>query len=545
MQIDARVLCCTDPVLPKTQVPAPNGVWRLLLPKASPLPQVWSVAALMTGLLIGSSPCGAQSELRNLFPFPNESGVLETNNTSGDGRIDFRGPFFQALGTNGRSCFSCHKPDQGWTISAQGMQRLFDETGGKDPIFNTFDGSNCGTTIDTSRREGRRKAYSLLLKRGLIRIFLPAPAPLPAAGGAEFEVVSVDNPYGGSDTVCGDTSTLSIYRRPLPTTNLKFLSAVLWDGRASTPTFAPPLFQKITSATYPASLQSDLAGLTVAATNIHEQGNITPSDPRVQPIVDFESGLYSAQTIDFWAGALDSAGAKGGPLPISSTPFYIGINDPFGYPNNPLGCGTGATASPCTPFTSTIFTLYDAWARGEKSWADRSRFAPGAERRASIARGEALFNNTPINITGVAGINDVLGVETFAGHCGTCHSAPGVGDHTVSAPLNIGIADPPPNHALNARYLPVFTLRNVNPASPDYGSIIRTTDPGRALISGAWADIGKFKGPILRGLASRAPYFHNGIARSLDEVVDFYNNRFDIGFTHEQRADLVAFLSTL
>jgi cytochrome c peroxidase len=136
-------------------------------------------------------------------------------------------------------------------------------------------------------------------------------------------------------------------------------------------------------------------------------------------------------------------------------------------------------------------------------------------------------------------------VETFAGHCGTCHSAPGGGDHSISAPLNIGIADPPPNHALNARYLPVFTLRNVNPASPDYGSIIRTTDPGRALISGAWADIGKFKGPILRGLASRAPYFHNGIAQSLDEVVDFYNNRFDIGFTPEQRADLVAFLSTL
>ena len=74
---------------------------------------------------------------------------------------------------------------------------------------------------------------------------------------------------------------------------------------------------------------------------------------------------------------------------------------------------------------------------------------------------------------------------------------------------------------------------------------MQTTDPGRAMISGKWADIGKFKGPILRGLIARAPYFHNGSARTLGDVVDFYDTRFAIGLTRQEKADLVAFLGSL
>ena len=74
---------------------------------------------------------------------------------------------------------------------------------------------------------------------------------------------------------------------------------------------------------------------------------------------------------------------------------------------------------------------------------------------------------------------------------------------------------------------------------------MQTTDPGRALITGDWKDIGRFKGPILRALATRAPYFHNGFAKDLGEVVKFYNDRFGIGFNDQEKDDLVAFLKTL
>jgi cytochrome c peroxidase len=50
---------------------------------------------------------------------------------------------------------------------------------------------------------------------------------------------------------------------------------------------------------------------------------------------------------------------------------------------------------------------------------------------------------------------------------------------------------------------------------------------------------------VLRGLAARAPYFHNGSAADLDQVVDFYNSRFRIGLSAQERADLVAFLRSL
>ena len=105
--------------------------------------------------------------------------------------------------------------------------------------------------------------------------------------------------------------------------------------------------------------------------------------------------------------------------------------------------------------------------------------------------------------------------------------------------MNIGIADV--SNPLGVSYLPVITLRQ----KADPTKKITTTDPGRALVTGKWADIGKFKGPILRGLSARAPYFHNGSAESLKDVVEFYNVRFGMGLTESEKADLATFLSTL
>src|SRR5262249_11152501 len=168
------------------------------------------------------------------------------------------------------------------------------------------------------------------------------------------------------------------------------------------------------------------------------------------------------------------------------------------------------------------------------------------EARKSIARGEELFNTTKINITGVSGLNDDLGMPSIPGFCGTCHDTPNIGNHSVSAPLDIGIADAGPNAppALDISGLPVFTL-TCTAEGPLKGKKYYVTDPGRALITGQCKDIGRVKGPILRGLASRAPYFHNGSAASLMDVVNFYDQRFGLKFTDDQKQDLVNFLNAL
>ena len=466
--------------------------------------RMWVLSALFLGAV--TVVMADSGFLPNLFPFQDPTGILATFSTTG--KVDLTGPFFQSLGTNGRSCSTCHQASDAWTVSAAHVADRFEATGGSDPIFRTNDGSNCDHNIDVSTVDGRRAAYSLLTSRGLIRIALSVP------DGAEFVVASVSNPYG-----CNETSTLSMYRRPLPSTNLRFLSTLMWDGRESSSVNGFGT-KPITYQTNPSDLLFDLAHQSVDATNGHAQATTPPTSQQQQQIVNFEMALSTAQDIDTVAETLSSDGATGGPTAIANQYFYVGINDPLG--QNPLG----------TQFTPVIFTLYNT------SWVNAPKKDAVVNRRASILRGQTLFNSRSITIDGVAGINDVLG-KPIQGTCGTCHDTFNVGNHSVSAPLNIGVADL--TNPLGVDYLPVITLRQ----KADPTKEISTTDPGRALVTGKWADIGKLKGPILRGLAARAPYFHNGSAAGLNEVIKFYNVRFSMGLTDAEQADLVAFLSVL
>jgi cytochrome c peroxidase len=411
--------------------------------------------------------------------------------------------FFKDMGTNGRTCFTCHLPQEGWGLSAANAAARFNATGGTDPLFRLVDGSTCPTDKVATLQQ-RRRAYKLATDKGLIRIGLPVPP------NAEYSIVAVDDPYncntnpetGLTSPTSGITST---YRRPLPSTNLGFISGIMWDGREP-------------------SLQSQAIDATLG----HAQADAAPTAEQVAQIVAFETGIFTAQMFDNKAGLLSDDGAKGGPitLQLELANFFIGINDPIGL--NPRGI----------PFTNVIFDLYRPWL-GTRGRGDDD------ERRRSIARGQDVFNNTQINISGVRGLNDVLGVPNVPGFCGTCHDTPNVGNHSIAFPIDIGISDPPDTAqpALDVEDLPVFTLQcNSGPLA---GQTFRTTDAGRAQITGKCEDIGKFKGPILRALASRAPFFHNGSAETLQDAVDFYDQRFNIGLTDRQKADLVNFLNAL
>ena len=478
--------------------------WIMLQGKESSTPKpaaaiVLALVAIALTLARSASPSGADESQRDSIPnlqaFHDPSGTFATFNTAGD--IDTGGPFFQDLGTNGRRCVTCHQPNDSWTVSPPHIQARFEATEGRDPIFRTNDGSTC-PTADVSTEDARRQAYSLLLNKGLIRIELAVPT------SAEYTVLDSDNPYG-----CTSTSAISVYRRPLPSTNLPDLSTVMWDGRET--------FKDVSGKLQPVPF--DLAHQAVDATLGHAQAAHPPTPEQVQQIVDFETKLFTAQVRDHDAGDLDEAGAKGGPVHLNNQEFFIGINDPLG--GNPTGA----------PFTPNIFSLYQKWANiNDRDYDERT------EARRAVARGEHLFNTLHIPITGVAGLNDALNQPVINGFCGTCHDSPNVGDHSVPAPLNIGLTDA----SRRTLDLPLITLRNNKT-----GEIVQVSDPGRALITGKWADIGKFKGPILRSLAARAPYFHNGSAATLLDAVNFYDTRFNLHLSQNQKDDLVAFLKTL
>lgn len=349
--------------------------------------------------------------------------------------------FFQDLGTNGRRCVTCHQPSDAFSVTPPHIQERFIATKGTDPIFRPVDGANC-PTVDVSTVEKRQEAYSLLLTRGLIRIGIAVPAT------ADYEIKSVYNPYR-----CNATDVISMYRRPLPTTNLPFLSAVMFDGRESSPATGTT---KILYDNYPAALLDDLAHQSVDATIGHAEGDGTRPTPEEQKqIVDFETKLFTAQIRDRHAGDLDEGGAKGGPNPLSTQPFFISIDSSVHFLLPAFEQPGGLVAPGDGQFNPSIFDLYGRWAHTHDNDNDRDRdnHEHTAARR-SIARGEQLFNTLQIPITGVAGINDDVaagglvagGIPSLQGTCGTCHDTPNVGNHSFPTPLNIGTGDPSPDN---------------------------------------------------------------------------------------------------
>ena len=262
----------------------------------------------------------------------------------------------------------------------------------------------------------------------------------------------------------------------------------MWDGRE------PSLENQATDATLG-----------------HAQAVNSPSSAQVAQIVAFESNLFDAQVFDYAAGSLDQDGATGGPAFLSQQEFFIGIND---------------SLSP--GFNDAVFTLFEAWQNAQG-------FGEPDAARAEIARGEALFNTKTFTISKVNGLNleptDPVGQNPITGTCTTCHDSPNVGNHSEKLALDIGVADVPPP-ALDISGLPVFTVQCTS--GPLQGQTFEVTDLGRGLITGKCTDVGKVKGPILHALASRAPYFHNGSAATLDDVVNFYDQRFSIGFTDQE-----------
>jgi hypothetical protein len=510
--------------------------------------------------------------------FDNGSGELQTVSLDAAG-VDTQNPFFQDLGTNGRACVTCHAPRDGWSTSVRSLRRRFfatcegdakqldpdhdngqsgfhalDRRGedaahlkpptcGEDPIFRSIDGAN-SPLVDVSTDEARLEAYSLLLSRGLIRIELAVPM------NAEFEIVGVDDPYQYATT-----TRLDFYRRPLPATNLRFSEAfedniangvpIMWDGRetdtdciAATPPggfacgVALPacpgdqscvtgfcrILPQCGNPLTPRSPFNDLKAQAQHAFQRHSEGNAL-SDDQLDAIVSLERGLFTAQAFDNLAGSLDD-GADGGPLNLSLVPFVFAEN-------RPLAAGRGPI-----PSNPIVFTAYDNWS------GDAANTAMEA-RRASIARGQALFNTR-------AGVSPILGPIITPGshvHCSTCHNAFNAGGDSAS-PWGNGVQNGIGNFTSSAAMsagLPMYTVRNKTT-----GAIVHTSDLGRGMVTGKWNDLNKFKVPVLRGLAGHAPYFHNGSAATLGAVIDAYEAAgFHFNFTAQERADLIAFLDSL
>ena len=385
----------------------------------------------------------------NNHPIRNPGGKAATFSTQGS--VNLTGEYFQAQGTNGRSCASCHIPEEAWSINPGTLQHLFDETDGTHPVFDRLDANN-PLTANLDTVEGRLAAFSMLLSRGVFR-----RGGTPRAN-SEWELTAVEDPHGFASL-----TQLVHWRRAMPTINFVLGSATVnWDSGNSVGT-------------------DQHAGLiNQARRNVTggQQGS-PASDEVINDIVAFEESLFTAQLIVPGVGRLDSDGARGGAEALASMSKVAGR-----------------------------FDLFDAWANHENP------------KRAQIARGQELFNN--INAGGRS--------------CSGCHNSANNGTNINNTLFDIRTAW----RTARTPDLPLYTFRNRST-----GEERQLSDAGRGQVSGLWADLGKFKTPTLRALAARAPYFHNGIAPTLEAVVRHYEIHLGFVFTDEERADLVAFLNAL
>jgi len=480
-------------------------------------------------------------------PFADASGSVRSHRI--DKSLDASNAFFdEELGKADQACYDCHQPRQGFTILVPAIQSSFDETAGTDSIFATSDTAN-RPDADTSTVEARRAAFSLFLNLGIVRI----GKSQPAAG--DFTIVpQVSNEFGAQPkpscanndlqqrTDCDPqglgVSTFSLFRRPLVNTNVFFDSAVLWDGRASINNMDGQVKRAAQTL-----LLSETCDTPVSP---------TPCTPTITPaqehdIARFMTGVFTAQETDNAAGPLDALRASGGVRSLTDL-----ASDPAQPCRTTRGALTVFTPAGCTPAASPTMTLFDAWATLPTRGNGRN------DARLAVARGQALFN-------GGAQLHQGSTVLS----CSSCHALNNLGANPAdTAPLSfvrLGLDSPDFLATLAAedgrlaslvdrtKGLPVYTVDGQTcPAIPDpltstpiSGTNIRSSDPGRALVTGHCADLGAFKPPLLRDVAVRAPYFHNGSAATLDNVVNFYNARFRIGLTAQQHGDLVAFLNSL
>lgn len=411
-----------------------------------------TIALLAVSLGFGymSVASAPQDSLPNNLPHKNPGGKAATFSTQGS--VNLTGEYFQAQGTNGRSCVSCHIPEEAWSINPGTLQDLFDQSAGTHPVFNELDANNPDQIGPGSTVDELLAGYSMMLTRG---VFRRGGTPRP---NSEWELIAVEDPHGFANL-----NRLVHWRRVMPTINFGLGSTTInWDGGNTT----GPIIH--------ASLINQ-AGRNVTGA---QQG--LPAPPEVlEDIVNFQESLFSAQIIMPGVGRLDSDGARGGPEALSTMTKQAGR-----------------------------FDLFDAWENNENP------------RRAQIARGQALFNNP----------------NPGGGRCAGCHSSANNGTNINNVLFDIRTA------SAEARTpdLPLYTFRNKLT-----GETRQLTDAGRGQVTGLWNDLGRFKTPTIRALAARAPYFHNGTAATLDDVVRHYERHLGFVFTDQERADLVAFLTAL
>lgn len=469
----------------------------------------------------------------------------------------FFAPNAGIAGGNNQGCVTCHQPGQGFTIHVSFIDNTF-ASNPNDPLFRFND-----TADNPQVRAPTADHYSIILNQGAVRIGETVNGGTPTGlANANYTITAADqytvNKFGTfpltNDPQHPGLATVSAFRRPLVNTNVHLDSSVLWDGRAQI-----------------GNMQAQVVGAVKTLLLV------TPTADQANQIAAFMLGVYTDQVFDTAAGTdangnctftvpgqqcgaglTDAAGATGGTrnlVNLALSPL-IACNTPE--TTNLLQTSATAGGQGCIPNVPG-YDLFDPWATLPNKGTNAGRL--------SAVRGQDLFNNAVLHVpTDLIGqFKDAQGNDLTEIHCSTCHAKHNIGNNPDATFFVRNGTDSPriiqnliASHPFDADALTNLLSRidaRLTPSVPgvtlpqycilpkgstasctdpaiqnaeDCTNGCVTTDPARALVTGHIADVGKFKPPVMRGLAARSPYFHAGVAQDIQTAIHFYNARFNI-----------------
>ncbi|MCY1058091.1 c-type cytochrome [Nannocystis sp. SCPEA4] len=457
-----------------------------------------SLAGLGAIALLATNACGTQTE-------PTEPTVTVE-------------PLFKEAfrGTNGRSCATCHVPEDNFTLTPEHVARLL-ETNPNDPLFAAIDADD--PVAETLTFEH--------LEKGLVRVWLPLPDNMDVIDDA------------GNVTTPPDRK-IFVWRGVPSIADSALTAPYQLDGRVET-------------------LEEQAQGALTG-----HSGGGKANKTELERIAEFERSVFSSDRAREVADELAS------------------------------GVDFGEVSD-----VEALMELSPAEERGREVYEKVCASCHGGANKATIADravhdlafpalkpdGNVLFEvpatDPPTPVLATQPDNEFINIgsamENFLVQLGATEHESFTKD--VSFPAyrfrfykdgsrTEVIADLPPALPPGDPFSSAVDPDGNPITGPNFFPQFFTTDPGRALITGSPYDFEAFDIPTLRGIAGTAPYWHNNISETLEDVVELYSDHLlakfpsltlpgekepdsdgDIGppeaLTKQQKSDLVAFLKRL
>jgi cytochrome c peroxidase len=437
--------------------------------------------------------------------------------------------------TNGRSCASCHVPEDNFTLTPEHVTQLWEENP-TDPLFAAIDADDPNAEVLTFDH----------LKKGLVRVWLTLPETM--------DVVDDDG-----QVITPDDRKIWVWRSVPSIADAALTAPYQLDGRE-------------------ASLVTQAQG---AVTSHSAGGEISRSD--LEKIAAFQRSVFSSNRARSVAEEAE-AGTSVASITDADDSMALSTEEARGRDVYKAACaachGGGSTnivvdreihaqsfprisadgtvqltltnGEPAVPFEASTSEFLNIGTVNENYMALQGREL-GFRMTEHVAYTEDLsypqyrfrFYKDDTQREVIAELPQPV-ADTLAAGTGTGGSDPAVGDGAGGNDTGVGAGGGP--GALPLSF---------------------TTDPGRAAITGNPLDFEAFDVPSLRGVARTAPYWHNNISADLEAVVDLYSDHLlarypslrindappqvdadgDIGpveaLSEQQKADLIAYLRRL